>query len=70
MEISSIEFFSTLSVNRAYYNSKFKKLGLSSIFFYNEHDLQKIVDDFPVTRYRSSAVVQRAAFLLEKYFAK
>ena len=53
MQVSSKIFFKGLRVDFKHYVKVFNKIGVKSVFFY------------PVTRYKSAMVVNRAKSLLE-----
>lgn len=65
MRISVIDFFDGLNVNSRYYLKKFKNIGVQSSFIFIDDDLERIRDHYPITRYRSAKVVERATQILE-----
>lgn len=65
MQVSSKEFFKSLNVDFRYYSKVFSNIGVKSVFFYDLDDLKLIVNSFPITRYKSAIVVNRAKSLLE-----
>lgn len=66
MQISSKDFFSSLSVDVRYYKKIFLSLGVKSTFFYDYDDLNIIVNNVRKDRYKSLLVLQRAKSLLEE----
>lgn len=66
MQISSKDFFSSLSVDVRYYKKIFLSLGVKSTFFYDYDDLNIIANNVRKDRYKSLLVLQRAQSLLEE----
>lgn len=65
MRVTVRDFFYGLNVNSMHYLKKFKQIGVQSSFIFLEDDLIRIRDYYPVKRYRSLKVVERAAQILE-----